>query len=112
MDDPGKGWRNSDSGRFFEKHKIPILCGAALIVGLSFGGSGGANTDAPPAPIVIADPNVGSPDQAPGFDLEEWRLKEKRQEEQHDVFVDSVIREEQTCGNGKKISIHDTCPEE
>ena len=40
MNEPNKGWRESDAGKFFEKHKVPILVGAAIVLALSFWASG------------------------------------------------------------------------
>ena len=36
MNEPNKGWRESDAGKFFEKHKVPILVGAAIVLALSW----------------------------------------------------------------------------
>jgi hypothetical protein len=107
MNEPKQGWRE-----IYEKNKVVILICAAVGIALSFAGGSGDDT-----PVVIVGGDVsssGNPtsETGTGPTIDEWRKDQDRKDKRHDEFVDSVIREEQTCSNGKVVSIHDTCPDE
>ena len=108
MNEPNKGWRESDAGKFFETHKVPILVGAAIVLALSFSGSERGGQGGEPIPIVQDGP--GGSGGAP-MSNDEWQADQDRRQRQHDKFIET-IREEQTCSNGKVIPASDTCPDE
>lgn len=116
MNAPKTSWRD-----FYEKNKKTIIICGAIGVGVSL--ASGNGSDAPVvvgggAPVVdsgFPTPQGGVPNTDTGIptrSVEEWNREQDRQQEKHEEFVESVIREEQTCSNGETISIHDTCPSE
>ena len=105
MSDPKTDW-----GEFYRKNKVAILIGAGVVIALSLASGDGSTGGGGDRPVVIAGDTIPSGDS--GRSVEDWQRDQDRQQEQHEEFVESVIREEQTCSNGKVISIHETCPEE
>ena len=119
MNEPKKGWRESDAGKFYEKNKVPILVCAAIVLALSFsgentgggGGGGGGGGASEPIPLVQGDSDSTTPNGGGSPSIDDWREEQKRRDIQHDKVIE-VIREEQTCSNGKVIPASDSCPDE
>ncbi|MEM1021815.1 MAG: hypothetical protein AAGJ09_15135 [Pseudomonadota bacterium] len=109
-----------DINAFVQKHKTAVIIGAVVIGVLALSDSG--EQSAPPrqrsGPYPAQDPYANDPyanDPYAGgggggsdYDpYEEYKERERRKDEQHERFVDEVIREVQTCTKDDGTIVYD-----
>jgi hypothetical protein len=117
MNEPKKDWNE-----FFRKNKTAILIAAAVVLALSYFSGSDTGTNQPVTPVVVGtdvpvtDTGIPATDTSspvgPPMSIDEWNRDQDRKQKKHEEFVETVIREEQTCPNGEVISIHSQCASE